>query len=133
MTSNDFFERIESHYNNQLPFVVYRKPNRTEVKALMQTTDALLFSEDFTETGFVFSPFDDTKKSVLIPLDLSEVISISDCQTAFIKGTSVSTSVSLKEKQNHINLIKKGVDAIKINQFKKVVLSRKETVSIFIL
>ena len=31
MTSDDFFKRIETHFNKQLPFVIYRKPHQEKV------------------------------------------------------------------------------------------------------
>ena len=36
MTSNDFFERIEAHFHDELPFVVYRKPNQQNLRARLQ-------------------------------------------------------------------------------------------------
>ncbi len=42
----------------QLPFVLYRKPNEDKVEAILQHTDALNFVADYSESGFVFAPFD---------------------------------------------------------------------------
>lgn len=130
----DFFKRIEAQYQQQFPFVVYRKPNKIEVNGLLQKGNDLIFAKDFTEKGFVFSPFDNAEKSVLIPLDVSEVIS-----TTNINLESHTEPVEVQDKTNsdlaaaksfHINLVKKGVEAISNEQFKKVVLSRKETVAL---
>lgn len=134
MISEDFFKRIETQYHNQLPFVIYRKPNEIKVNGLLQNTNNLSFTEDFTERGFVFSPFDDVEKTVLIPADVSELIStaniINENYTEPVEVSKISDLVSSKNKEFHINLIKKGLDAIKNNQFKKVVLSRAETVKL---
>ena len=78
MTSRDFAERIEAQYQNQLPFIVYRKPNDFKVKGLLQNTSQLFFTEHFTENGFVFSPFDNLEKTVIIPTNESEVINCSN-------------------------------------------------------
>ncbi|WP_372937233.1 chorismate-binding protein [Seonamhaeicola sp.] len=130
MTSEDFFKCIETQYNQQLPFVIYRKPNKQEVYALLQKSDKLFYTSEFTEQGFVFSPFDDTAKTVLMPLENSEYIST---PTVNLKKVEVNTSKYIVDKQAkdyHINLVNNGVEAIENKQFKKVVLSRKEKVNL---
>ena len=58
MTSAEFFERVETHFHDELPFAVYRKPNQQNLSARLQSNAELNFTTDFTEKGFVFSPFD---------------------------------------------------------------------------
>ncbi|MGE5942928.1 MAG: chorismate-binding protein [Flavobacteriales bacterium] len=130
MVLKNFFERIENQYNNTLPFVVYRKPNSTIVKALLQVDAELHTAETFTENGFVFSPFDDEHTSVLIPLNKSEKIEVTFDVITENQSESTRSETSFEDKLNHINLIKKGIEAVKNNQFTKVVLSRKETVQL---
>ncbi|SFZ94238.1 isochorismate synthase [Flaviramulus basaltis] len=134
MTSEDFFKRIETQYHNQLPFVVYRKPNENNIFALRQNNTDLFFTEDFTEKGFVFSPFDELDKSVLIPTDVSEAIStdsiISKSYTEHVEVSNTNNLASSESKTFHTNLINKGVEAIKNDALKKVVLSRKENISL---
>ncbi|MFD1613699.1 chorismate-binding protein [Gelatiniphilus marinus] len=142
MTLEDFFNRIETQYSNQLPFVVYRKPNEDTVKAILQQTSNLFFTQDFTDKGFVFSPFNAAEDSVLIPIENSEVISISQ---QFVISEFMQSAVEVKagnhsdssfaqieneSKNHHINLIKKGIKAIAENALEKVVLSRQETVGL---
>jgi isochorismate synthase len=134
MTSDEFLSRIETQYQNQHPFVIYRKPNETKVSGLLQNNDDLVFTEDFTEKGFVFSPFDDSEKAVLLPLNTSDKLVLkNDINNDFVipakAGIQNNTSLALK-KEFHINLVEKGVNAIKNNEFKKVVLSRCESVSL---
>ncbi len=133
MTS-DFFKRIETQYNHKLPFVVYRKPNEHQVNALLQETNDLHFTSDFSEKGFVFSPFDAAEETVLIPLEGAKSIHAnaiaSETISNLLKKKRSHINENLKEKEQHINLIKKGVEAISNKQFKKVVLSRQETVTI---
>lgn len=132
MISDDFFERIESHYNNQLPFVVYRKPNKMEISAMLQLNNDLIYTENFTEKGFVFSPFDAIEKTVLIPHEVSEIIS---CAPPYIipeqAGIHLNSSkVPSNSKKAHINLVNKGINTIDTSDLKKVVLSRQETISL---
>ena len=138
MTSDDFFKRIETHFNKQLPFVIYRKPHQEKGSARLQSNTHLHFTENFTEKGFVFSPFDDNEKTILIPNEVSDVITtsyVSSSTSTSLGINSVDTSqlnansAPTDSKTNHINLVKKGVEAIHTSDLKKVVLSRQETVN----
>ena len=131
MTSSDFFERIETHFQNNLPFVTYRKPNKVKIYARLQKDSSLNFVEDFNEKGFVFSPFDAIDKTVLIPNIISNLISSDFSPSNILKASKViDESVTSNSKANHINLVKKGVAAINNSELKKVVLSRQETISL---
>ncbi len=127
MIQDEFFKRIAAQYQSHLPFVAYRKPNRQEVNAFIQQTDELIFSEDYSETGFVFAPFDDAKKSVLMPLQHSEVLKATYEVSEESKTDGIIHVFDASEKENHINLVEKGISAIKNDVFKKVVLARSET------
>jgi len=129
MTSESFFKRIETQYANQLPFVIYRKPRESNVKAVLQQTDALHIVNDFTENGFVFAPFDASENSVLLPLEFCETLVTSDVSSNEVATFHSNTNFSEEEKQHHIRLVKKGILAINEQLFEKVVLSRKEFVS----
>ncbi|TXG35390.1 chorismate-binding protein [Seonamhaeicola maritimus] len=130
MTLEDFFKRIELQYNQQLPFVLYRKPNKTEVKCLLQQSNELFFTSEFTEQGFVFSPFDDREETVLIPLENSESINIPFFTSDVVETSHYESQSVLKAKNHHIKMVNRGVEAIINDSFKKVVLSRMETVSL---
>ncbi|WP_235841611.1 chorismate-binding protein [Confluentibacter sediminis] len=124
----DFFKRIEIQYNNTLPFVAYRKPNSSIVNALFQKDSELYIAETFLENGFVFSPFDDAESTILIPLNNSDKDEVVFEVTVENRSANKNSEVSVDETLKHIKLINKGIEAIKNNQFTKVVLSRKETV-----
>lgn len=131
MTSEDLFNQIDFQYSQSLPFVVYRKPNSLEVIALLQHDETIYKTENFTESGFVLAPFDDKENTVLIPLEHSEMISVISDKVEFPefdKRTQVSNDE--KERTFHINLVKKGIELINKGNFKKVVLSRSETVEL---
>ncbi|GGZ71261.1 chorismate-binding protein [Algibacter mikhailovii] len=132
MTSGDLVERLEAQHENQLPFIVYRKPNELKVTGLLQNSDQIFFTEEFTEQGFVFSPFDNSGRSVLIPLSQSERISCShwDGLSKNENPKSLVSGDTNQAKEAHIKLVEKGVEAIKSGAFKKVVLSRKEEVTL---
>ncbi len=128
--SHDFFDRLEEHFSSQLPFVAYRKPNSDEVKIMLQKNDKLYKVSDYGESGFVFAPFDDREDAVLIPLDDSEIFSFSFVIPDKTGIHSPNEEISSEGKKYHINLVQKGIDAINYNYLKKVVLSRRESVSL---
>lgn len=121
-----FLEKAKNHLAQNFPLVLYKKSNDTNIVGLFQKNDTLFSVTDFTEKGFVFASFDGTK-TFLIPEKESEIRN-----TVFQKKES---SVSEKEsntpnetaQKQFENLVKKGIQAIENNEFKKVVLSRKES------
>lgn len=130
MSIDLFFEHIESQFCSQLPFVAYRKPNGTQVNGLFQNDNKLHFTKDFSEKGFVFSPFDNTEKTVLIPSEFSKAVSASYSSSNDFEKSDFNSSLNKESKEFHINLINKGVEAIENKVFKKVVLSRQDIVNL---
>ena len=134
MTPETFFTHIESQYSKKHPFVIYRKPNKQRIHGLLQSNQELYIINDFTEKGFVFSPFDDTEPTVLMPLNRSDRIQtdiiIEATQLGLENQEILRTPEELSAKQRHLDLVKKGVDATNNDQFKKVVLSRQESIKI---
>ena len=127
MTSEELFKNLNFHFNQSLPFVVYRKPNTEEVIAILQSTSQLFTTHQFTETGFIFAPFDSNEASILIPLEHSEIFSVIVEKVEFSPNeTIVKTADIVKGKEFHINLVQEGIDTIKKGDLKKVVLSRTE-------
>jgi len=121
---SELLQNIAEHYAKNLPFVTYRKPNSSIVQAVLQKDDAVNEVKDFTETGFIFAPFDSTQRTILIASDtiksakyVPELRNITD-----VKSFTQSDNT---QKEFHINLVKKGIDSIRKGEFKKVVISRK--------
>ncbi|CDF78916.1 isochorismate synthase [Formosa agariphila KMM 3901] len=129
MHHDDFFESLNAQFQDALPFVAYRTPNENQVNAVFQHDDTLYETKDLSESGFVFAPFDDASKMVLMPLAASDL----ECCDAF-EGTAseqvnselVSTS---NQKIAYIETIKKAISAIAQTDLKKVVLSRPDYVT----
>jgi len=109
-----------------LPFVLYKKPNSNTVTGLFQQNDNLFEATDFTEKGFVFTSFDGSK-TLLIPENQSERLSVDFQKKEVVVAEKESNFPDETAKNNFENLVAKGIQAIKNNEFKKVVLSRKET------
>ncbi|MFC5194956.1 chorismate-binding protein [Bizionia hallyeonensis] len=135
MTFSVFLENLQDQYVNNLPFVAYRNPNETIIKTFLQQDDTLYKTTNFSESGFVFSPFNIKETSVLIPVETSLILefesetieepSINSCTSKVIETFDITVA-----KQNHIALVEKGIKAIHKGTFEKVVLSRQESITI---
>ncbi|HET8752882.1 MAG TPA: chorismate-binding protein [Salinimicrobium sp.] len=135
MTSEDFFEKINEHFERKLPFVVYRKPNEKSVKCFLQNNDQLFTSEELSETGFIFAPFDNQKQNILIPENSSEKLifkyeggKLISEEKKIHSEENLSQEKAEKNKFQHISLVKKGISALNSGNMEKVVLSRKEEI-----
>ena len=122
-------EKLQHALQVKKPFVCYRKPNSKEVLSFFQQDDALYFTEDFTESGFVFAPFDDAEKAILMPVSASEFTAVTlDLSNEVIHTQEFQNSIPAKE--DHIKLVEKVILEIGQHTFEKVVVSRKEEVEI---
>lgn len=120
-------QRAEDQFLKELPFVLYRKPNLTDVIGIFQDTPELHTVSDYSVTGFVFAPFDSAKDAVILPTD--EKIVAQDFKPA---AASLTTKVDLDAMQRdfHMNLVEEAIAEIKKGSFKKVVLSRRLEVEV---
>lgn len=126
LTPDLFFETVQKRYVNQLPFVVYRKPNEAEIKGVLQKDNTIYRVEDYNETGFVLAPFDDAEPGILMPLEGSEILeTIHSVKTPETQKSKTFT-FSDEDKEQHIELVKKSVENIEKGVFEKVVVSREE-------
>lgn len=127
MDLNSFFKKLENQYSSQLPFVVYKRPIQDTIKCWLQNDDCLHTTTNFSESGFVFAPFDLSKKTILLPKVHCEYAEL-DVKSEIGIDNTPSFSLTVEDelaKQNHINLVQKGISEIENGQLEKVVLSRK--------
>ncbi len=125
-TLQEILDRAKDCYDSGLPFVVYRKPNETDVFGVFQSNDELRSSKDFTEKGFVFAPFNDDNQVVLLQPDEVWEGKYQTEKSEAIKDINLDES----GKEVHIELVKKGIQEIETGRLQKVVLSRKIQVRI---
>lgn len=129
-----FFYKIKQAYDLNFPFVVFRKPNEKLITAYLQNSKELNFLSSFSEQGFVFAPFDKNKKKVFFLKDQCEKL-ITEISHEEYKDMVLTSSIFKDDfngasKENHIQLVQKGIDFIKNRNAKKIVLSRKEHINI---
>lgn len=125
----DFFIKVKQQKAQNLPFVLYRKPNDIKLTGFFQNNDHLYFAENFDETGFVFAPFEGSQM-ILIPKNQS--VKWDELITSFKENqdSDFTDSEDVQAKEQFETLVQKGIDAIAKGTFKKVVLSRKEIVDL---
>jgi len=122
-------EKAQNHYKHNLPFVLYCKPNSDMIIGAFQQNNTLFSVTNFTEKGFVFASFDGTK-TFLIPEKESKTCSaIFSKKESIVSAKEANLSDETAQKQFE-NLVRKGIQAIENQEFKKVVLSRKETLNL---
>ena len=120
----ELLKKVTEHHKAGLPFVIYRKPKESLVQAILQEDVQIHYTKDFSESGFVFAPFDSDQPAVLMlsKTKLSEYFeSNPDSETV----VDIDFLTDYKQEEFHLELVKKGISQIDKNSFRKVVLSRK--------
>ena len=67
MRSTALEKRLEALWDNQLPFVVFRLPESKKVTIFFQDDKQLYTTTDFSESGFVMTPFVNSEDCPFIP------------------------------------------------------------------
>lgn len=123
MNEDSFFNALETHYNSKLPFVVYSRPINSFIKCWLQHDDVLHTTNSFSESGFVFAPFDLSHQSILLPETNCEH-SVLEIDNLIVDINDNQLEEITTDKNDHIQLVENGINAIKTGDFDKVVLSR---------
>ena len=118
----NLLEKADFYFQNQLPFVLYAKPNEDILQGIFQKNDALHMFEN--QIGFVFAGFYNTT-NVVFPLTDSEIFQ--EEMSFRIEEQTFKTEIKFDEnaQKSFENLVKKGISEIEKGTFTKIVLSRK--------
>lgn len=130
MSTEEFYFEIQQQYEGKLPFAAYKKPSETLIKAVFQSDTELHTVADFTESGFVFSPFDHSLKSILIPIAKSKQLQAEFEMTQNLEIAKKKSVTSEDKKAIHLSLVLRAMDKIKQGDLQKVVVSRSEIISV---
>lgn len=125
----DLFIKVKIQQEQQLPYVLFCKPDSDKIIGVFQKNDHLYFLETYEEKGFVFAPFD-ADQIPYIPLEHSDVYVEKVPNKHYFLDAKTQNSTTVIGKDFFEELVAKGVEAIQNHQFLKVVLSRKEEVAI---
>ncbi|NNE02385.1 MAG: chorismate-binding protein [Eudoraea sp.] len=116
--------KAEKQLQEKLPFVLYRKPSEELVYGIFQKDTSQVTVKDFSESGFVFTPFNGPNRSILLRPD--EFISaVYKKEKDSNQRPSLKLPINQKERNNFIAIVSKGIDVLKKGILRKVVLSRK--------
>ena len=122
----NLLDKADFYFQNQLPFVLYAKPDDVVLQGVFQKNDALHVFEN--QNGFVFAGFYNTT-NVVFPLTDSEVF---QQEMSFrIEEQTFKTENKFDEnaQKSFENLVQKAVSEIENGTFQKVVVSRKIEIS----
>jgi isochorismate synthase len=118
----NLLEKADFYFQNQLPFVLYAKPNEDILQGIFQKDPTLHTFE--SQIGFVFAGFYNTT-NVVFPLSDSEFLEEKIDIDVFDDLLQIENE-SNEQLQNHFeSLVKKGISEIEKGTFTKIVLSRK--------
>lgn len=128
MQFEDFFDKVNFHFNQDLPFVCFGKNG--QLKAYLQPNSELNEIDNFGQSGFVFTPFTKNHPSVIYDVQSSEIIesAFSTTEIEAIKKERSSTSglVSTKaDSQRHLELVSEAIKHINTSDVSKIVCSRQ--------
>ena len=118
-----FLHQIEEQFRKNLPFVAYRKPNEVEVKLIFQNDRELHYVTDYTESGFVFAPFNGEIPAVLIKKDKA-VAEAFELEPEHTKNPIFPSLDQDSDKGLYLKAIERAINSIDSGNLKKVVLSR---------
>ncbi len=135
MSIEDVYTKIQEQIDKDFPFVIYRKAGSSELTTFVQKNDRLYETEDYSSSGFVFAPFDSSKKAILIPFAQSDYFTASLTKEVNVNYNIIverkNVSDKINNEETHVSLVKKGIVTIHSSVLRKVVLSRKEEISGF--
>lgn len=130
MEAHRFFKKIEDHWKTNKPFVVYKAPNSKKIKVQLQN-NCDYKDVNLQEKGFLFAPFtNENSKKIWFPLRESLLLEANLSKEQSNEFFEKSQPTAVLDKKKHINIIEDALLSLKSKNLQKVVLSRKETVSL---
>jgi isochorismate synthase len=130
MNFSDFTPQVESHFKNNLPFVIYNQPNSLQVHALLQQTPTQHLVKNLSRTGFIFIPYNSKNRALLIPDEHSVQLETSLSEDYFETLTPATDNQEVPiVTPNYESMVGQAIATIEKGNMLKVVCSRKEIVS----
>jgi isochorismate synthase len=123
-------DKIVLQHQQNLPFVVYSKPNSDTVLGLFQQNDTLYEVNDFSEKGFVFASFDGSQNYIIPEMESEQWSEDWLSNPEAFSNKEMVANNDLVAQTNFQDLVGKGIQAIQNKEFQKVVVSRKESVAL---
>ena len=116
MNSKSFFEDIEHHFHNKLPFVVFRQPNQSKLTAFLD-----FGTSEKSNKRFIVSPFD---SSMYFSIHSHKILDLDyNSEIATTKSKGIEWLDLENKHKEHTELIGKALSSIQESSLKKVVLA----------
>lgn len=119
--------QLSEQYSSKLPFVAYRKPGEDVLTAILQADSKLHGLRAYTESGFVFAPFNPAQATILIPPDKVLRMRYPGEPGIQIAGPAIPEG-SADEKERYLKLVRDARVLISEGGCRKIVVSRKQEV-----
>ncbi|MCG2418368.1 isochorismate synthase [Aequorivita sp. F47161] len=120
-----FTQKISDHLKEELPFVLYARPQQNTISALLQKSKTLFKIDELATNGFVLAPFEYENTACFIPESDSEKIE-TELQNPSVELKSLEIAENDTEKDEYTTLVSKVIDNIKYRKAKKIVVSRSK-------
>jgi len=120
--STDIKSTLFQAIDKKQTFAAWRLPDESNIQFIEGQISSKRIS-DLSSTAFIISPFENNENTFLV---IEENRDKSEIAKHFIKEDPVKHH----SKSDYLNLVSKGIQAIKNGQFEKVVLSRMEEVEL---
>jgi isochorismate synthase len=130
MDYTTLLQKIKTHWEQQLPFVIYATPQQTKAHVLLQQDSSSHSAKNFSNTGFVFAPFDNTNTWFCIPEAFSEKISLELHGPSVLNTNTPFFQELVSDKEKHLVYVSEILDNIKNKTVEKVVATRKKEISL---
>ncbi|WP_050915880.1 hypothetical protein [Gillisia marina] len=129
MNSEVFFNVLDEALEAGKAMVSYRLPGKESVHLLSQTSDESFRIKDFSESGFLFAPFKDTKNPLFIPENesIKTILPFFEVENISSSEEKITSDSSSKAKSDHIDLVNFGIEAIQKSELKKSSAFQKRT------
>lgn len=121
-------EKARFNYRERRPFVLYRKPGENNVYGLFQENENSHFVEDYSETGYVFAPFQGP--ALYIPFSEGKFYLSELTEPGKRQEMRFSTIDDDSEQSRYKALVNDAVSAIRGGGYDKIVLSRRQGLAI---
>lgn len=131
MEFTNLLQSLKTQYQQKLPFVVFRLPDKHTHNAYLQKDDTLHKLTDFKSKGFVFSPFDAHEDTLIFPITASVRLEAEAEKNVAAEKLIKATQPIVfdeEEKKFHKELVKKAIAYMKEGTSEKIVLARVQEV-----
>ena len=121
LSPEDFLQKAKEVASEDLPFVLFKYPNDSQLHLIYQNDTCVHTIEDFSGKGFIIHPFEGTHSFLLRQDNLFSTAFVSEER----KNTFPSPILSSSARAEYQALFDKALKAIDKGELTKVVLSRR--------